>query len=190
MTLRELCVTGQALFDRYVDAGAFAAVDLVNDLLPTEELPALARVLAVDPPSVAQLVAADVPGFVALARRLREVFDDLDTADVDSAAARLNALLAEHPTHPHLAKEGGRWRVHHHPVDAALVPMWTSICAETLARLLGAGEERRLGTCAASGCRRVFLDESKNAGRRFCSSTCNNRTRSAAHRRRQAQRGR
>ncbi len=187
-------MTGQELFDRYVDAGTFAAVDLVNDLLPTGELSVLARVLAVDQPSVVQLVAADVPGFVELAQRLREVFDDLDRADVDSAAARLNSLLAEHPAHPHLAKEDGRWRVHHHLVDAALVPMWTSICAETQARLLGAGEERRLGTCAATGCRRVFLDESKNASRRFCSTTCNNRTRSAAHRRRHApvdsQRGR
>jgi predicted RNA-binding Zn ribbon-like protein len=179
-------VTGQELFDRYVDAGAFAAVDLVNDLHPGAGVPVLARILAVDPPSVARLGAADVPGFLALAHRLREVFADLDADDVDAAAARLNDLLAAHPAHPHLAKEGGRWRVHHHSVDAAVLPMWTSICAENLARLIGAGEWGRLGTCEAVGCERVFLDESKNAGRRFCSAACNNRARSAAYRRRRA----
>ncbi|WP_300013562.1 CGNR zinc finger domain-containing protein [Pseudonocardia sp.] len=179
-------MTGQDVFDRYIDAGAFAAADLVNDMAPGVELPVLARILAVDPPSVARLVPADVPGFVALAHRLREVFADLGRGDVDAAAARLNNLLAAHPAHPYLAKEGGRWRVHHHPVDAAVLPMWTAICAENLARLIGAGEWRRLGTCEAAACERVFLDESKNSGRRFCSSTCNNRARSAAYRRRRA----
>jgi predicted RNA-binding Zn ribbon-like protein len=169
-----------------VDAGAFVAVDLVNDMDPDAGVAGLARILAVDPPSVARLGPTDLPGFGALAHRLHEVFVDLDRADVDAAAARLNDLLAAHPAHPHLAKEDGRWRVHHHSVDAAAVPMWTSICAENLARLIGADEWRRLGTCEATGCERVFLDESKNAGRRFCSTTCNNRTRSAAHRRRRA----
>ena len=94
--------------------------------------------------------------------------------------------MAVHPAHPHLAKEQGRWRLHHHPVDAALVPMWTAICAEGIARMIGAGHGDRLGTCEATDCGRVFVDLSKNASRRFCSTTCQNRVKAAAFRRRRA----
>lgn len=181
-------MTGQEQFDRYADAGAFASVDLVNALVrePGDEqaVGVLAAVLAVDPPSVARLTAGDVPGFRALARRLDEVFVLLAAGDLNGAAARLNDLLATYPAHPHLSNEDGRWRMHHHPSDAALVPMWSAICAEGLARIVGADAANRLGTCAGTGCARVFLDESKNAGRRFCSAACNNRARSAAYRRR------
>jgi predicted RNA-binding Zn ribbon-like protein len=175
-----------------------AAMDLVNALAiehaqgrprPTGgELPALHRVLAIDPPSVAQLGQADVPGFVALAHRLQQVFDDLRQGDVDTAAEHLNELLAAHPAHPHLAKEGGRWRLHHHPADADLVPMWTAICAEGVARMVGNGMDDRLGTCESPDCDRVFLDLSKNASRRFCSTTCQNRVKAAAFRLRRASR--
>jgi predicted RNA-binding Zn ribbon-like protein len=150
----------------------------------------LADVLAVDPTSVAMLVVADIPGFVALARRLRAVFEHLRAGALDAAVEELNGLLAAHPAHPHLANEDGRWRLHHHPVSVELVPMWTSICAENLARLISAGDDDRLGTCEAMGCRRVFVDESKNASRRFCSTTCQNRVKTAAFRRRQSAGGR
>lgn len=188
-------VTSQARYDSYIDAGVFASVALVNDFtiprpggseLPVDEaLGVLAEVLAVDPTSVAMLAAADVPGFVALAHHLRAVFEHLDANALDAAVGELNRLLAEHPAHPHLAKEDGRWRLHHHSAAVELVPMWTSICAENLARLISAGDHDRLGTCEAEGCRRVFVDESKNASRRFCSTTCQNRVKTAAFRRRQ-----
>ena len=93
-------------------------------------------------------------------------------------------MLADHPAHPHLAKDAGRWRLHHHPVDADLVPMCTSICAEALARMIGAGHDDRLGTCQSPECDRAFVDLSKNASRRFCSTTCQNRVKAAAFRRR------
>ncbi len=175
-----------------------AAVELVNQLtardpegraLPKERvLHALTRILAVDPPSVARLSRADAPGFLALARSLRELFHDLDRGDVDGAAGRLNGLLSSHPAHPHLAKEDGRWRLHHHPSDVALVPMWTSICAEAMARMLGYGHADRFGVCAARDCDRVFFDHSKNGSRRFCSTTCQNRVKAAAFRRREGRR--
>jgi predicted RNA-binding Zn ribbon-like protein len=145
----------------------------------------LATVLADDPASLAALGPDDVPGFLGLADRLQAVFHDLRDHDVDAAAARLNDLLADHPAQPHLALEQGRWRLHHHPVDAALVPMWTSICAEGVARAIGEGHADRLGTCAGVACDRVYLDVSKNASRRFCSTACQNRTKAAAFRRRQ-----
>jgi predicted RNA-binding Zn ribbon-like protein len=172
------------------------AVQLVNELAPRDAagqaqpreraLPALARVLSVDPPSAAGLGHADVAGFLALARSLRQVFDDLRPGDLDAAASRLNDLLSKHPAHPHLAKEQGRWRLHHHPQDIALVPMWTAICAEAMARMLAAGHGERFGSCEAPGCDRVFFDVSRNASRRFCSTTCQNRVKAAAFRLRQS----
>ena len=183
-------MTGQVPFDSYASTGALTAVELVNAFPTTpDDAPSrraeLERILTIDAPSVAALRAIDVPALVALAEELRDVFAALDGDDLDTAAQRLNDLLARHPAHPHLAKDDeGRWRVHHHPTDAALVPMWTSICAEGLARIVGEGDADRLGTCAASDCDRVFLDGSKNASRRFCSTTCQNRVKAAAFRRR------
>lgn len=195
----EVPITGQVLFDSYIDAGAFVSVQLINTLAPRRAsdaavpravlLQSIADAIAVDPRSVAQLRVRDLPSFAELAGRLREVFDDIDAGDTDAAASRLNRLLATHPAHPYLAKEDDRWRMHHHSVDAPLVPMWTSICAENLARMFGAGIEDRLGTCAVEDCRRVFIDVSKNASRRFCSTACQNRVKSAAFRQRRANRG-
>jgi predicted RNA-binding Zn ribbon-like protein len=184
--------------DSYKDAGLLVSAELVNELasnnerdapLPVREaVAALSRILTIDPPSVAQLTQAHVPAFAALARRIRSVFADLHDRDVDAAAATLNDLLAAHPAHPHLAKERGGWRLHHHPHDAPLVPMWTAICAAGLAEMIGDGEAQRLGTCERADCGRVYVDVSKNASRRFCSLTCQNRVKVATFRERAGKR--
>jgi predicted RNA-binding Zn ribbon-like protein len=184
--------------DSYKDAGLRVAADLVNELAPgagrdtsrptREVMATLSRILAIDPPSVAALTQTHVPAFVALAGQLRDVFVDLQRRDIDAAAASLNDLLAAHPAHPHLAKERGVWRLHHHPHDAPLVPMWTAICAAGLAEMIGDGEARRLGTCERTDCGRVYVDVSKNASRRFCSLTCQNRVKVATFRERAGKR--
>lgn len=194
-----MCVTGQEQFGSYEHAGAVIAVELVNELTvehafgrpvaAAEPFPAVGRALGIDPESAAQVRRRDVPGFVALAAQLRRVFRDLHDGDVDAAAHRLNQLLAAHPAHPHLAKDEGRWRVHHHPVDAGVVSMAAAVSAEAIARLIGAGDGHRLGTCDSDDCDRVFLDASKNGSRRFCSTTCQNRVKAAAFRRRHAAAG-
>jgi predicted RNA-binding Zn ribbon-like protein len=180
--------------DSYNGAGLRVAAELVNELAPAagrdtplltrEAVAMLSRILAIDPPSVAALTQTHVPAFLALARQLRDVFADLQHRDIDAAAATLNELLAAHPAHPHLAKERGVWRLHHHPHDAPLVPMWTAICAAGLAEVIGGGEAQRLGTCERDDCGRVYVDVSKNASRRFCSLTCQNRVKVATFRQR------
>ena len=177
--------------DSYKDAGLLVSEALANELgneraapPAREAVAALSRILAIDPPSVDQLAQSHVPAFAALARQLRSVFADLQQRDVDAAAATLNELLAAHPAHPHLAKERGVWRLHHHPHDAPLVPRWTAICAAALAEMLGDGAAQRLGTCERTDCGRVFVDVSRNASRRFCSLTCQNRVKVATFRER------
>jgi predicted RNA-binding Zn ribbon-like protein len=66
--------------------------------------------------------------------------------------------------------------------------MWTSICAEAMARLIASGHAHRLGTCEDAECNRVFVDVSRNGSRRFCSTTCQNRIKTAAFRRRRSPR--
>lgn len=191
-------MTGQVKLDSYKDAGLLVSAALVNELAPAQEraVPLSAReavariadILAIDPPSVAQLTQSHVPPFMALAQQLRKVFADLHRKHIDAAAATLNELLAAHPAHPHLAKERGVWRLHHHPHDAPLVPMWTAICAAGLAEMLGDGATERLGTCERPDCGRVYVDISKNASRRFCSLTCQNRVKVATFRERAGKR--
>ena len=184
-------MTSQIYLDSYIDAGVLTAMALANDLAQDDLADAKAiveRILSFDPSSLAMLRKKDVPEFAVLGGRLREIFIQLDEGDIDSAAAELNTMLAAHPAHPHLAREDGVWRLHHHPADAALVPMYTSICAEGLARMIGAGYSERFGVCEAHGCSRVFFDNSKNGTRRFCSVTCQNRAKTAAFRSRQAAR--
>jgi predicted RNA-binding Zn ribbon-like protein len=183
-------------FDSYIDAGVLAAVGFVNGLTPgsaggrpfapDDPVATIQDVLAVDQLSLAMLNVGDAAGFIRLAHHLRGVFECLEQRDLANAANALNTLLATHPANPHLAIENGRWRLHHHPLDAALVPMWTSICAEGLARMIGAECAHRLGICNAVACDRVFVDTSKNASRRYCSIGCQNRTKTAAFRHRQA----
>jgi predicted RNA-binding Zn ribbon-like protein len=180
-------VTSQIYLDSYIDAGVLTAMAFANDLLreDVDAHEAAARILSFDPLSLSLLKKKHGSALVALARRLRRVFEQLDAADVDSAAVEINRMLELHPAHPHLAKEDGVWRLHHHPGDAELVPMYTSICAEGLARMISGGYASRFGVCEADGCDTVFFDNSKNATRRFCSVTCQNRVKTAAFRTRQ-----
>jgi predicted RNA-binding Zn ribbon-like protein len=175
-----------------MDAGTLAAVGLVNALTPGHAhgklmvgisvLDSVRQVVAIDPPSITALLESDARGFVALAEQLRMVFTSLNEGNIDSAAGILNAILAVHPATPYLSKEGDVWHLHHHAADAAVLPMWTAICAEGLARMIGAQMAHRLGICEAVQCDRVFADTSKNATRRFCSTACQTRTKTAAFR--------
>ena len=82
--------------DSYKDAGLLVSAELVNELASNDErempppareaVATLSRILAIDPPSVAQLTQAHVPAFAALARRIRTVFAALHSRNVDAAA--------------------------------------------------------------------------------------------------------
>jgi predicted RNA-binding Zn ribbon-like protein len=188
-------VTGQERYDSYSDIGVAVAVELINSLTldhafgraveQEDAVVVIRRVLDVRPP-FPQVRSRDVPGVFSLAMQLRAVVRDAAEGDLDAAATRLNRLLAAHPAYPHLAKDQGRWRLHHHPVDAAVVPMVTAVCAQALARLIGDEPGGRMGTCEAHVCERVFVDVSKNSSRRFCSTSCQSRVKAAAFRRRRS----
>lgn len=183
-------MTGKVKLDSYRDAGVLVSIDLVNELVvdqaeeqgPGEAVAVLKRILAVDAGSVAALRPVHAKGFAGLARELHRVFTDLAGGGLDAAAARLNRLLAKHPAHPHLAKEDGRWRLHHHPEDAPLLSMWSAICAEGLASMVSTDKASRLGICERIECGRAYVDLTRNGSRRFCCLNCQNRVKVAAFR--------
>ena len=57
-----------------------------------------------------------------------------------------------------------------------------TFCATALAVVLGTEHGGRLGVCTAPRCDRVYVDTSRNATRRFCSASCQNRVKTAAFR--------
>jgi hypothetical protein len=180
------------MFGSYSDAGMFVAVGLINELAVAgrtddDAFASIADLLEFDPPTRQRLRRCHVPGFVALGHDLQRLFEWLDQDDIDRAAAQLNRWLTEFPATPHLAQYGGVWQLHHHPATVDLVPMYTSICAEIIARLIGTGNARRLGLCTDPTCRRAYVDQSRNVSRRYCSLACQNRAKTAAHRARQRQ---
>ena len=176
--------------DSYASAvGTRVALGLVNELVvrPSDSPgKAVADLLAFDPTSVADRPAEYGPAFLGLARRLHGVVAALDEKRLDDAADVLNKLLEAAPAVPHLVKENGGWSLHHHPHGAGLVEAWTSICAESLARIVGEGHADRVHLCASTSCRRAFVDTTKNATRRYCSERCQNREKAAALRLRRA----
>jgi predicted RNA-binding Zn ribbon-like protein len=113
---------------------------------------------------------------IAVADRLHAVFA---TAEPAERAAAVNAMLAEADVRPELASTGdtmtAAWRVRRQK-DALLAS-----AALTLRDHLAAHPDR-LGTCADRQCADVYVDASPAGHRRFCSVTCQNRTRVAAFR--------
>ncbi|MDI2124577.1 CGNR zinc finger domain-containing protein [Yinghuangia seranimata] len=130
---------------------------------------------------------ADAEHLARSAADLRRVFEAVAADRMDDAAGALNALLATSGARPLLGRApDGPWRVHFHGADDSFATSWTAGCATGLAMLLGGELAGRLGVCQAAHCDRVYVDTSRNAGRQFCSTACQNRTKAAAYRARQA----
>jgi predicted RNA-binding Zn ribbon-like protein len=129
-----------------------------------------------EPPEVLLRYADSPAQATAVADRLHAVFA---TADQVGRAAAVTAMLAETGVRPELASAGdtltAAWRVPRRP-DALLAS-----AALTLRDHLAA-HPGRLGTCADRQCADVYVDASPAGRRRFCSLTCQNRTRVAAFR--------
>ncbi|TQL70507.1 CGNR zinc finger protein [Nocardioides albertanoniae] len=133
-----------------------------------------------------QVGEAAADGMVALAESLRIVFAAAAVGDLDTAATTVNVLLREMGSVPQLDRaRGGGWALHFHGREPDLVVGWGAGIAAGLALAIGSDLAGRLGLCQADPCDRVFVDTSKNAGRRFCSTRCQSRMKAAAHRARQ-----
>lgn len=186
-------------FNSHTDRVVRVAVDLVNLLTPGE-----AGGRPYRPPAGAKLAPAvngilrggggrrdatedEAAEFGAIAARLRGVFAAVSAGDLDTAALTVNQMLAWSGARPELERhDGSGWHLHFHSADRTLVSGWAAGCATGLAVVLGGPLHDRLGVCTAPHCDRVYVDVSRNGARRFCSTACQNRVKTAAFRARQA----
>jgi predicted RNA-binding Zn ribbon-like protein len=107
----------------------------------------------------------------------------VDTGRVDEAAGLVNAMLGRTGARPMLDRHDDQpWHLHFHAADETLVNGWAAGCATGLAVVLGSELHDRLGICTAPRCDRVYVDTSRNGTRRYCSTSCQNRVKTAAFR--------
>jgi predicted RNA-binding Zn ribbon-like protein len=125
--------------------------------------------------------AADIAELVAYLEALRVVFD----GDLDAACHRVNDVLSVTGAIPVLSRHDGEaWHLHFHAPAATWAVSWAGSMSTALAIVLGSPAHDRLGVCSAPACDRVYVDVSRNGGRRFCSTACQNRVKAAAFRER------
>ncbi|HET6699430.1 MAG TPA: CGNR zinc finger domain-containing protein [Nocardioidaceae bacterium] len=189
-------MTGQVTFDSHVLTLVEVAARLVNHLTPGSSgghevgaasgharLDATATALSGNGRERPSVTRADAAALAAHAATMRGVFESAHRGDVAAAAAVLNELLVHTGARPQLdTLPGGAWHVHFHGTDDGLATGWAAGCATGLALAIGSNLAGRLGVCLADRCDRVYVDTSKNASRRFCSTACQNRVKAAAHR--------
>jgi predicted RNA-binding Zn ribbon-like protein len=119
----------------------------------------------------------------ALRPRLRQLWH----VDQDDVVVLVNEMLREARALPQLVTHG-EWGYHLHatPADAPLADRMAVEAAMAVVDVVRLDEFGRLQVCAADGCEDVLVDLSKNRSRRFCSTSCANRTNVAAFRARRA----
>lgn len=189
------------LFDSHVSTQLAVTVALVNRLTPgtdgghpvsaPEDFAELRRRVSAALLEVgydvapADVTEQDAPLFVEAATTARTVIEALAADDLDGAAEVTNGFLGRTAARPRLDRfRHGEWGLHFHGPDDSLGPGWTAGMAIGLAMALGSRDAGRLGCCEATACDRVYVDASRNGGRRFCSTRCQSRTKAAAHRQR------
>ena len=92
-------------------------------------------------------------------------------------------MLAEGRALPRLVKHDD-WDYHLHvvPDQSPLARRMAVEYAMAMVDVVRTQQLDRLRICAASDCEDVYVDLSKNRSRRFCSTTCGNRSNVAAYR--------
>lgn len=134
-------------------------------------------------PGEARVRPAAAAHLARTAEQLRLVFEAVEEQRIDAAAERLNSLLHATGARPQLDRVPGEpWQVHFHGADDTLAVGWSAGCATALALAIGSDLAGRLGVCRAPRCDRVYVDNSRNAARQFCSTACQSRVKAAAFR--------
>ncbi|GAA3620627.1 hypothetical protein GCM10022419_127880 [Nonomuraea rosea] len=121
------------------------------------------------------LTGADADRLADVAAELRPAF-----TGAPGSIARLNQVLVRHRAVPNL--HGDPPVLAFHGPESDLVDAWAADAATALAMVIGVGQGMRLRTCEAGGCELVFFDVTRNASRRFCGLSCQNRAKASAYR--------
>ncbi|MGY2130378.1 CGNR zinc finger domain-containing protein [Blastococcus sp. SYSU DS0617] len=176
------------LFAHDTEIALAAAAALVNTAADgAERLP--------DPPALASFLdtweftgsRSGDAAELAEVHHLRTVLAEAWTADEDGVVVLVNRLLQEGRALPQLVRHDG-WGYHVHATEptAPLADRMGVEAAMALADVVRADALHRLRRCAARGCGDVLVDLTRNAGRRFCGTSCANREHMASHRARRS----
>jgi predicted RNA-binding Zn ribbon-like protein len=110
-----------------------------------------------------------------LRAEFRAFFAACADGDGEDAAARLNALLIQHPVHPQLSGHDDQpWHVHYTESGSVADKYAAGAVMGLAVRLTDVGIDR-FGVCQAAGCHGVFIDTSITGTRPYCSAQCMNR---------------
>lgn len=188
------------LFNSHYDAPVRVACLLVNVLTPGEsrgkpyaspvgealrgEATAALRAAGESFEHLALVTLDEAFALQNAAQTLRAVFTAVTEDDLAAAARHVNALLAGTGTRPALVRHESdpAWHLRLTGTAGGVAGEWAGTCAAGLAVVLGSEARSRLGVCTASRCDRVYVDTSYNGMRRFCSTACQNRVKTAAFR--------
>jgi predicted RNA-binding Zn ribbon-like protein len=172
------------LFAHDTEVALNAAAALVNTgRQAAEELPDIAALDAFvarwEWTGSRRRTTAELEAVRALRLRLARLWE----VDEDGAVEIVNTLLREGNALPQLVKHDA-WDYHLHATgpDTPLADRMAVEAAMAMVDVIRMGELGRLLTCAAADCDDVLVDLSKNRSRRFCGTSCANRTNVAAYR--------
>jgi predicted RNA-binding Zn ribbon-like protein len=119
----------------------------------------------------------------ALRSRLRQLWE----LDLDAVVGLVNEMLEQAHALPQLVAHGDYgYHLHATSSDAPLADRMAVEAAMAMVDVIRMNELSRLQVCAADDCADVLVDLSKNRSRRYCSTTCANRTNTAAFRARRS----
>lgn len=114
----------------------------------------------------------DLDALCALRAEFRAFFRSCSDGNGDDAAARLNALLIQHPVHPQLSGHDGQdWHVHY-TQSGSTADRYAAGAVMGLAVVLSAVGISRFGLCAATDCDGVFIDTTAGCSQAYCSDKC------------------
>lgn len=173
-------------YGSYTDASVRLMIELANSydarLASPEQLPDvvavrefLQRHRMLGPNSVHQ---RDVRDLQELRARIRRVFEAADEA---ARIEELNSLLADADVTPWIKQTSAGREIFFAPPDVPLARRVSCDAGLGLAMMMTDHAER-LKICAATDCANVFVDESRNRSRRWCSDRCSGRVNVAAFR--------
>lgn len=138
---------------------------------------ALRLVTRLDPP------VGDAGELARGGERLYAVLALLVDGEHERAAGTVNALLRATRAEPWLVRHGDEpWHLYFGDPERETAERWLADLTTAVAMLAGGDGLSRLRRCEADRCDLVFLDTTKPGTRRFCSTSCQNRTKVAAHR--------
>lgn len=153
------------------------APDLDDDGKRETIFEALRLVTKLDPP------VGDADELARGGQRLYAALALLVDGELDQAAETVNALLRATRAEPWLVRYGDEpWHLYFGDPGRETAERWLADLATAVAMLAGGDGLSRLRRCEAERCDLVFLDTTKPGTRRFCSTSCQNRTKVAAYR--------